>query len=237
MRGPVKLITTVHAAGFDQYGARFLDGLRLWPAHQFTMYAEGFDPPCNHVRCESVYRLSAFKERHAHYRAPDWRFDVVRFANKAFAAYDAFYNHDGLGVWIDCDTVTHAEIPHGYIESLLPTDSYIAMFRRRGMHSETGFWIVNCAHPHHRKFLDSWIDLYESGAFKALPQWHDCETMDFALRRMERDNLLKVHSLSGEHDTDMHPMAKADIARYLDHCKGPTRKHLGRSPENTYRQP
>jgi hypothetical protein len=40
--------------------------------------------------------------------------------------------------------------------------------------------------------------------------------------------------LSGAHEKSMHPMAKADLARYMDHQKG-NRKYLSASPENAHR--
>ncbi len=39
-----------------------------------------------------------------------------------------------------------------------------------------------------------------------------------------------------ERPGDEHPMAKADLAKYFDHLKGPTRKELGASPENEHRK-
>lgn len=230
----MKVITTVHKEGFDVYGQRFLDGLKLWPAHDFTMYAEGFDAPCNFKRNESLPRLEALKNQYRKYKPLNWRWDVLRFANKVYAAYDAFYNHKGLGVYVDCDCVTYQQIPEGYIESMLPDGFYVGLFKRTGMHSETGFWVIDCDHPNHKHFLDQWLDVYESGLFKELPEWHDCETMDLTIRRFEKSNLIQSISLSQGFEKDMHPMAKADLGRYIDHTKG-NRKAAGFSPENEFR--
>lgn len=231
----MKVITTVHKAGFDQYGQRFLDGLKLWPEHEFVMYAEGFDPPVAFKRNESLVRLESLKQKYANYKALDWRWDVLRFANKVYAAYDAFYDHEGLGVYVDCDCVTYQQIPEGYIESMLPDAFYLGMFKRSGMYSETGFWVVDCSHPNHKHFMDEWLKVYETGLFKELAQWHDCETMDLTVRRFEKAGLIKTISLSQGFEKDMHPMAKADLGRYIDHCKG-ARKTAGFSPENEHRK-
>lgn len=232
----MKVITTVHKAGFDEYGQRWIDSIANWPKAEFLMYAEGFEPPLgvDRIRTESLPRLGAFKPKYAHYRPVSWQWDVVRFSNKVFAAHDAFYDHKGIGVWLDADCVTYKTIPEGYIESLLPDGAYMALLKRVGYHTETGFWIVNCDHPEHKAFMDTWVAWYESGKFKELREWHDCATLDATVKLFERDGRLKTHNLSGEFARDMHPISKIDLGRYIDHCKG-KRKAQGVSPENEFR--
>jgi hypothetical protein len=231
----MKVITTVHKAGFEQYGHRWIEGIKNWPKAEFWMYPEGFSTEA--VKCkpiESLPRLEAFKKQYAGYVPPNWEFDIVRFANKVFAAYDAFYDYKGLCVWLDADCVTYKKLPKGYIEKLLPSDCYFANFKRAGYHTETGFWIADGKHPEHQAFLDTWIQWFESGEFKALNQWHDCTTLDATIKLFERDKRIKTHNLSGQFVKEMHPMAKVDLGRYLDHTKG-GRKGLGHSPENKFR--
>ena len=235
----MRVCTTVHQAGFEQYGQRWLDSVANWPkGTEFVLYAEGFDlvpnPPQVSVRrIEDLPRLREFKTRHSNYVAPNWEYDIVRFSNKVFAAYDAFYDYKGLCVWLDCDAVTYKRLPKGYIQGLLP-DGYMAMFKRAGYHTETGFWIADGSHPEHQAFLDTWLQWFELDKFKTLRQWHDCTTLDATVRLFERDGRIKTHNLSGQFSKDMHPMAKADIARFIDHCKG-GRKDKGVSPENKFR--
>lgn len=229
----MKVVTTMHKAGLDEYGHRWIEGLKKWPKADFCLYAEGFD--CEKVptvRVETLERLNAFKDKHRHYKAPNWRFDIVRFSHKVFAAYDAFRHHDGLCVWTDADVVTHKKIPSGYIESLLPKGDYIAHFGRAGHYTETGFWIVDGRHPEHGAFFDTWIEWFESGAFTQLHEWHDCTTLDATLRLFK--DKVRAHNLSGDYAKVMHPMAKVELAKYLDHCKG-ARKATGVSPENPHR--
>lgn len=222
----MKVITTVHKAGFEEYGHRWVDSAKNWPA-ECVMYAEGFTT--DKVKClELPERLLAFKKKHAGYIPPSWRYDIVRFSNKVFAAYDAFYNHEGIGVWLDADAVTYREIPEGYVESQLDGATF-AHFARDGWYTETGLWIMDCSGPH-KKLLDTWVDILESGDFKQLHEWHDCTTLDAALRVTR----VKTKSLSGEFSNEMHPLARADFGRYVDHCKG-RRKALGYSPENKFR--
>lgn len=230
----MKVVTTCHKAGFEQYGNRWQPGLsENWPAGTvFAMYCEGFSQ-LGDLRCEDLPRLTAFKEAHKNYKAPSWRYDIVRFSNKVFAAYDAFYGHDGIGVWLDADAVTFNQIPEGYIEEQLG-GAFFAHFKRADWYTETGMWIMDCRHPETRAFLDTWINWFESGAFKQLHEWHDCTTLDATLKLFLKDCRITTRSLSGEFERDMHPMAKADIARFVDHLKGP-RKAMGKSPENAHR--
>jgi hypothetical protein len=227
----MRVVTTVHKAGFEEYGHRWVDSMANWPGAEFVMYAEWFST--DKVKCvdvDSVQRLAAFKQAHQAYRAPSWRFDVVRFSNKVFAAYDALYDYDGIGVWLDADAVTYKPVPEGYVEEQLG-DAYLAHFKREGWYTETGLWLMNCAHPQHKAFMDRWLQWFESGAFIKLHEWHDCTTLDATIKLTG----VPARSLSGEFDRDMHPMAKADFGRFVDHCKG-ARKALGHSPENEHRK-
>lgn len=231
-----KIVTTCHLAGWEEYGQKCLNGLKYWPEDaEIVWYTEGFDLPKNKrvrgIRNETLPLLQGFKERHKSYVWPDWRYDVVRFCNKIYAVHDALYNHDGLGVWMDADIVANKRMPKGYLESLLPEDCYIALFQRDGMHSECGLWLVNGQHSMHKPFMNAILDMYEKDNFKKAHEWHDSVLMDVVVRAFERDGLFKSHNLSGQHKDKEHPMAVHDIAKYVDHLKGPSRKHLGRSPE------
>jgi hypothetical protein len=232
----LRVVTSCHKAGWDQYGQRCLDGLKKWPREaEILWYTEGFElPEAPHVRAianESLPKLQAFKQRHAKYIAPDWRFDVVRFCNKIYAVHDALRDYEGLGVWMDADIVTTKRPPPGYIESMLPTGAYIALFQRDGMHSECGLWLVDGKHPMHKPFMDSLLSWYEEDKFKQAHEWHDSVLMDATIRAYVRDGLIEVHNLSGAHSSKEHVMALHDSARFWDHLKGPSRKALGHSPE------
>jgi hypothetical protein len=232
----MKVITTVHKAGFEQYGYRWIESIANWPAAEFVMYAEGFDPEgVAYKRIETLDRLEAFKKKYRDYRPVSWQWDIVRFSNKVFAVHDALYDYDGLAVWLDADCVTYRPIPDGYIESLLPAGNYMALLKRAGYHTETGFWVMDCSHPEHKAFMDTWLGWFESGVFRDLREWHDCTTLDATVRLFEKDQRIKTHSLSGAFEKDMHPISKIDLGKYIDHTKG-ARKVLGVSPENEFRR-
>jgi hypothetical protein len=232
----MKVVTTVHKAGFEQYGHRWIKSMRNWPAGtEFVMYAEGFTPEgVDSVDVASLPELKAFKASRQGYVAPSYRHDVVRFSNKVFAAAHAFKDHDGIGVWLDADCVTYQPVTEELIRESL-AGAYFACFKRPFLYTETGLWIVDCTHDENQAFFDTWTKWFTSGAFVNLPEWHDCTTLDATIRLFEQDNRITAHNLSGEFENTMHPMAKAPLSAYFDHLKGP-RKSLGFSPENEHRK-
>ena len=234
----MRVISTVHKPGFDVCGQRWVEGARNWPSGtEFILYTEGFtleDSVIEGRRIEYVARAEEFKRKYAHYRPVLWQWNIVGFGNKVFAAHDALYDYKGIAVWLDADAITYKPLPAGYVEAMLPQGAYMAMFKRQGMQTETGFWVMDCSHPEHKRFLDMWIKWLESGQFKTLNQWCDASTLDATVRIFEKHDAIQTVSLSGAFERDMHPMAKTDIARYIDHLKG-SRKDLPASPENIFR--
>lgn len=235
----MRVVTTCNKEGFDAYGHRLLDGWKHWPREaELHWYTEGFDlpetPGVRAIPMDHLQALSSFKRHHFKYRPPNYLYDVVRFSHKVYAAVDGLSTYNGLGVWLDADCVTYRDIPPDYLRSLLTKDAYIGLFQRAGTYSETGLWIVDCSHPQHQSFMQTWQDFYDSGAFASLGGWTDCHTLDATIRKFTKADFIKVTNLSGEHADNMHPMSKVDLGRYIDHCKG-RRKVAGVSPENPHR--
>ena len=233
----MRVVTTCHAAGLAEYGHRWLDSRKNWPdGTEFWFYREGYEMPYPDMVVKDLNddaALMAWKRKLRHYAPPGWRWDVVRFAHKVFAVYDAFYDYDGVGVWLDADCVTYQPMPPGLVEAQVK-EAYLACYQRIGMDTETGFWVMDCSHPEHKAFMDSWRDWYLGEQFKALSQWHDCATLDATIRRFVKAARIKVNNLSGEHMKSMHPQALTEFGQYIDHCKGP-RKADGVSLENKFR--
>jgi hypothetical protein len=226
----IRVVTTCNKQGLEDYGHRWLDGRKFWPkGTDFRFYTEGFAVDCPGKDFADMPEFSAWKRRHSRYISPSWKWNVVAYAHKVFAACDALYDFDGIGVWLDADCVTYKRLPQGLIEAQAK-DAYLAHYARPGMYTETGMWIMNCAYPGHKAFLDKWREWYFADKFKNLPQWHDCMTLDATIRQTK----VPTFSLSGEHGKALHPMALTEFGKYIDHCKGP-RKALGRSPENKFR--
>jgi hypothetical protein len=229
----MRLVTSCTGKHFEEYAYRLFDSFKHFPkGTELWWYTEGFTLPHQdgivQIDIASIPELTAFKEKHAAYKAPNYLFDVARFSNKVYAACEALKDYDGIGGWIDADCVLLKDIPEGYIEGHLQ-EAYIALLQRKGMYSETGFWLMDCSKPEHRDFLSMWTEWYRSEAFKGLTNWTDCETLDATIRRFQKDGL-KVTSLSAGHEKDMHPLTKIALGKFIDHTKG-SRKKLGYSPE------
>jgi len=236
----MRVVTTCHRQGYETYGLRFVSGWQNWPTEaELFWYTEGFSPPpmdrTTFVPVDRIESLFNFKQRYSHYNAIDWRWDVVRFSNKVFAARDALYEYKGIGVWLDNDCVTFEKIPHNLIETLIPAGAYMGIFKRTGFHCETGFWVIDCNHEQHQAFLDTWCEWYTSNEFKRLPEWTDCHTLDATVRIFEKQGLIQTHNLSGAAEKDMHPLCHVELGKYIDHCKG-RRKIEGYSPENKHHE-
>ena len=229
----MRFVTSCTGQHFEDYAYRLFESFKHFPkGTELWWYTEGFTLPKQDgivaIDIASIGELSDFKKKYAHHRPPNYLFDVVRFSNKVYAAVDALRDYKGIGGWIDADCVVLKDIPDGYIEGHLQ-NAYIALLQRKGMYSETGFWIMDCQNEAHQDFLKMWTEWYRSDAFKGLPNWTDCETLDATIRRFQKDGL-KVTNLSGDHSKDMHPLTKIPLGKYFDHLKGP-RKALGKSPE------
>lgn len=237
------------------YGQRWLDGRKHWPAGtEFYWYTEGYDLPfqadelqmieqagtgntdgwVTRKDCNAITDFANWKLRHAGYVAPSWKFEVVKFAHKMFAFMDATANFDGVGVWCDADCEAYRKIPDGLLESKVVTD-YIAIYDRPGRWTETGFFIVNCAHPAHEEFWAFVRDVYLNDRYRPLHHWTDCFILDAAIKKFTEAGRITVCSLSGDKHKQGHPMAHTELGKYLDHAKG-ERKEEGKSPENKFRR-
>lgn len=236
----MRFVTTCSKNGFEEYGHRLWESWGNAPANaELVWYAEGFNPGEKHgitvVPADKLHDLQAFKLRYSEYRPPSWRMDVSKFAHKVFAAIDGLREYKGIGAWLDADCVIHKPMQDGWLEQFLPEGFYLSLFKRRGMYTETGFWMMDCSHRHHLSFLHDWQSWYDSGEFRNLAEWHDCMTLDATIRTYEKEGLIDVFSLSGKHETEMHPMSFSPLGEYIDHCKG-NRKKDGVSPENAFRE-
>ena len=232
----MRFITTCSKEGFESYGHRLVESFHLAPeGATLTVYTEGFDipdtPRVYQVPLDHISELTRFKRRHEDYRPPSWQWDVAKYANKVYAMWHGgMMINSGLVCWTDADCVFHQPMPSDLLRRMIG-DAYLAYYGRAGLYTETGFWYVRADHHAHMTFLSSLVEIYESGKFTKLPQWHDCYVFDAVRRRMERDGMITSVNLSGDAAGTMHPMAVTEIGKYLDHRKGP-RKAMDLSPEN-----
>jgi hypothetical protein len=249
-----QVVTTFSAKGFQQYGERMLASVeKHWPRDiPIIVYVEGFELPATSRGIardlNKIGWLTAFKQRHeknssAHGRGRtgpyDFRFDAVRFAHKVAAVIDAgqfaihMFSPAGLSdclIWLDGDTLAHADMPMEAMEGFMPDDKAVAWLNRTHSYPECGLVIYNLKHPGVANLFTHWRRLYETDALFDLRETHD----SFVLEHLVGDLGLPTHSLSGDAVDSHHPAANGPMSAFVDHLKG-DRKKAGRTPKSERR--
>lgn len=246
-----RVVTTIHAAGWRDYGERMVDSvIAHWPAEclPLILYAEGFDPEPREGL--EVRRLPAwidtFKAEFGTVAANngkrqggyDYRFDAIKFAHKVAALTDAALQlTDETLIWLDADTVTHADVDTDWLARLFPGPGYMAWLDRNHSHPECGFVMFRCGHSYHRTFMERFRDLYASGEVFGLRESHDSFVLQhLALVKQANGKIEAPVSLSGWARRTSHPFANGPVGERLDHKKG-ARKSLARTPDRDLVQP
>ena len=246
----VTVVTSFHARGYEDYGRRFIASFeQYWPFnYRLRLYLEGLRLESASPRISSydllatLPALAQFRQHHGgsavrRGRLPgpryDYRYDAVKFANKAFAIAHAGRScRTRLLAWLDADTVTLKPVPASWLRDLIGNEAFVAYLGRRWMHSETGFLAFDLGRPNARDFFGAYEALYTSGEIFNLREWHDCEAFDVTRAVFAGQERIRCRNLSqGE---TMHPFANSPIGEYLDHLKGPDRKRDGRSADIDY---
>lgn len=243
------IVTTMNEAGWRETGRRMAESfVSRWPASaRLTIYAEGFEPDVEGVEVRSLPSwIEDFKAKYApiaahngQYRGGyDYRFDAVKFCHKVGAMTDFGVGlSDGVMIWLDADTYTHAEVTEDWLESLFPADAYLAWLERRGSHPETGFVMFRCGHPFHARFLESFRNLYTSGDLFRLKETHDAAALHHVVTvKAAARKIPQPFNLSGEMTNWHHPFVAGKLGACIDHMKGP-RKQEGSSRRRDLKVP
>lgn len=245
----VVVFTTMHAAGFNKYGTRFLDTfLKFWPEnYELHIYAEDFDIARAGDRVKvldlhaSIPELQAFKRRHAlnpvaagqQKKGYNYRFDAVRFANKSFVMWHAYQNRTSRhALWLDADTVAFLPVPRDFVQRILADGEFMAYLGRLGVHSETGFLPYDFGHAGAAEFFDTLKSMYVSDTVFSLQEWHDCQVIDAIRVVLQAQGKISAKNLNVFGAA--HPFVNSVAGLFLDHMKGPQRKDAGRSAGDDY---
>jgi hypothetical protein len=235
------VVTTMNAAGWEETGRRMVKSfLDNWTDEAtLTVYAEGFDPGVDGIEVRRLPAwIDAFKEEHRGVAAHngrrrsdyDYRYDAVKFAHKVAALTDFGLGlTDGVMIWLDADTFTHAPVDGLWLDLLFPEPSYVAWLDRQNSHPECGFVMFRCSHEYHIPFMERFRDIYTSGDLFKLAETHD----SFVLQHLVTAKAMSRHipppvSLSGAARRTSHPAINGPLGARIDHMKGP-RKTNGRS--------
>ena len=235
-----KAITTMHKAGYEQYGRRMIESWHQYWPHYYTLtvYTEGFnlDKKYNNVKQIDLHEVSpelvAFKERHKDREDQKDPLALargaIRFSHKSFAVIHACMNtSDETVIWLDADTVTHKIITSDFLDNLLPEGCYTSYLGRQNNYTECGFVMYDTSNKFNEQFMMMWKSLYVTDEIFQLPQWHDCMAYD-AVRLHLQEQGMKTHNLTPEGKNYDHVFINSPLGTVMDHLKGP-RKETGKS--------
>lgn len=243
------VVTTMNSAGWEQTGRRMAQSfVERWPdeAKPLTVYAEGFVPDVEGVEVRRLPDwMEQFKRDHGSVPSRvgmrNGRYcyinDAVKFAHKVAAVTDFGLSlDDGVMIWLDADTFTHADVTVGWLQALFPEPAYLAWLDRVSSHPECGFVMYRCSHPYHLPFMEAYRDLYTSGNLFKLPETNDCSALAHIVGiKVANRHIPNPVSLSGDKRWH-HPFVNGPLGQCLDHLKG-ARKDEGRSRAIDMRKP
>lgn len=174
----------------------------------------------------------------------NYRFDAYKFARKVFVVYDAWAqaipdigSYEDLPTkemaWIDADCIVHSDVPDTLIADTLTYEgkrNTIAFLGRNNWYSECGYMAFDLTQDDLGVFMEIYRNLYLSGAFMQLPEYHDCMMFDHA----RKISFLTSVNINPDPTYMDHPFIISVLGKYFDHLKGP-RKQAGVSPELSQR--
>ena len=167
--------------------------------------------------------------RWAHKEKTSFLYDAVRFSHKVYAIIHAARNVDtDVLLWVDADILTYRDVPLQFISDYTPEYVYTCYLKRHNYYPECGFVSYNTKHAGHKKFIDEWEYLYNSGELFEMTEWHDSYVYGEILRELEDEGVVTSHSYSGDWERSKHPFGNCPLGDYMDHLKG-NRKFKGKS--------
>lgn len=244
----MRVVTGWGPAGWGQYGRRFVETFeRYWPPEvELVAYVEEIprDWPGGRtqlVQLNAIPGCPEFLRRHANRprsrgREPNatwkpraqqmgynWRFDAWKFCRQGFIPlHAALQAGTGLLCWLDGDVVTHAPVPTGFLERLIPAGAAVSYLGRGQKHSEIGFQLYRL--PDAVPMLREFSALYDTDRIFAEREWHSAYAFDLARARSG----VPAHDLTP--GGMGHVWHQSPLRFYTDHLKG-GRKGLPASPE------
>jgi hypothetical protein len=241
-------VTTCNEAQWTSYGRAMAATFdRLWPPEiPLTVYAEGFQGETHgRIHFADLANAAPWLEPWKAARTleqrgikPDgshtFKLDAVRFSHKIAAIGAAAEEQCDVLIWMDADTVTHAPVTVGWLESLFPSHTQIAWLDRERYYPECGFLMFRL--PEAAPVIAEILRMYQSGEIFALPQTHDSFVIQHVVDRFVARGEIKVSSLSGEGRKYHHCAPNSLISHCVDHLKG-KRKALGRTPKHERQVP
>jgi len=247
------VVTTFSRAGYDLYAQRMMASWsKHWPAGvDLYVYPDELTPLPNDRRVRGVYdrmpEKDAFLRRYGRSAAYtgnlssgyDYRFDAVKFCHKPFCIQDIMRrssNHSNPYeslIWLDADTLTHSPVTMQAVYDMTPPEYDVMYLGRCYKYTECGFLYFNLMRKNARDLIDTWVNYYTEGTFRAERECHDSYLFDRA--RDQMGDRLNGKNLTGHLPRRKgagHPMINSFLGEYFDHLKGNARKITGKPRKN-----
>lgn len=228
------VITSFTEEGYERYGRNFLQTFeQYWPdSVRLIVFFEGmFD--AKETGFNSIEEIAGLWEFMTAIKPFELmtgnvggKYNInydARMGRKSFILRHALKTYGGKVFWVDADVITHAKIPEGFLDYVLPDDKMCCFLGRDGWYyTESGFLGYNANHPSALPFAEAVVNVFKTGAIFTQPGWHDCYAFDM-VRKQADEELFNNLSRGLEHGT-MHPFINSVLGSYMDHRKGPRKE-------------
>lgn len=163
----------------------------------------------------------------------DYRWNAVRFSFKPFSIYQVkdFLPKDiDYLIWTDSDLRCKKNFSSIDLIEFMPDKNQIMSYLGRdGSYSECGFLGFNMKNQTTNTFLETMVNIYESGDIFSIEQWHDSYIWDHVRKKFELEKLGLFKDISGDGRDKEHVFMNTGLSNFFDHLKGPQRKKEGQS--------
>lgn len=228
----ISVVTTFSAEGYETYGRKMIQKfLEHWPRDvHIHVYYEHIEPYIKNNRVvyhklfDEAPELMAFLMSAEDDTSKGYNGAARRFAPKSYTICAAGQSLSGKMIWLDADTLTHCDIPHTFLSTLLGR-SFSAYLGRDNYHSEGGFYMFDLEHEYAKPFFQRWQAYYDKGTIFNLKYWHDCGVYDAIRELYPADGFRNLTPEAAGMD---HCFINGPLGAYMDHLKGP-RKAAGKS--------
>lgn len=162
----------------------------------------------------------------------NYRYDAIRFSFKIFSFLKCKEKNllKNDFAWIDSDVICKQPFASSDLSELFPDSNQLASYLGRktfpspNPYSECGFVGYNYNHPLCINFITEMLEMYISGNFLLLKEWHDCMIFDFMRSNYSANKGVIFKDLAQNFPNSKDPFSESKLSIFFDHLKGPIRK-------------
>jgi len=133
---------------------------------------------------------------------------------------------------VDADSVFYNPMTEDVVRKELYREDCMMTYLGRGsQYSECGFLGFNMKHPEIQNYADEMLRMYNTDEIYKLREHHDSYVWDHV--RILFEGKRQIQNLNIGDKKNAHVQARSVLGKYYDHTKGPIRKSVGYSGENS----